>query len=194
MPARLDASRRRADVVAAALRLVARDGAAALSLRRVADEADLNVGSVRHYFDGSDDLLTATAEEVGRRMGERLASHRLDDLGAEWPERLAVFVEEVLPLDAERRDEAAVLTEFIVASRTRPILAAATARMGDDLREALSTALASAGIGGAEQEADRLAALVGGLTLDAITPHGELGPAELRATLRRHLDSLARQS
>ena len=193
MPARIDASRRRAEVVAAASRLVARDGAAALSLRRVADEAELNVGSVRHYFDGSDDLLVATAEDVGRRMGERLARHRLDDLGAEWPERLAVFVEEVLPLDVERREEAAVLVEFVIASRTRPILAAATARMGHDLREALSTALASAGVGAAEQEADRLAALIGGLTLDAITPHGELGPAELRATLRRHLESLARQ-
>ncbi|TSD58424.1 TetR/AcrR family transcriptional regulator [Aeromicrobium piscarium] len=192
MPARIDASQRRADVVAAASRLVARDGAAALSLRRVADEAELNVGSVRHYFDGSDDLLTATAEDVGRRMGERLATHRLDDLGAEWPERLAVFVEEVLPVDVERREEAAVLVEFVVASRTRPILAAATARMGRDLREALCTALASAGIGAAEQEADRLATLIGGLTMDAITPHGELGPAELRATLRRHLESLAR--
>ncbi len=190
MPARLDADRRRSDVVAAALRLVAREGAAALSLRRVADEAGLNVGSVRHYFDGSDDLLTATAEEVGRRMGERLARHRLEGIGAEWPERLAVFVEEVLPVDDQRVDEAAVLVEFIVASRTRPILAAATARMGHDLREALSAALVSAGVAGHEEEATRLGALIGGLTLDAITPHGRVDADGVRAALRHHLASL----
>ncbi|OUZ12184.1 hypothetical protein BHE97_03065 [Aeromicrobium sp. PE09-221] len=190
MPARLDAARRRADVVTAALRLVARDGAAALSLRRVADEAGLNVGSVRHYFEGSEDLLSATAEEIGRRMGERLERHRLDDIGADWPERLALFVEEVLPVDEERAAEAVVLVEFIVASRTRPILAAATARMGRDLHEALAAALASAGVGGHEAEATRLSALVGGLTLDVITPHGELDAEGVRVALRHHLATL----
>ena len=190
MPPKLDAGRRRAEVVAAALRIVARDGAASLSLRKVADEAGLNVGSVRHYFDGSDDLLTATADDVGRRMGGRLARHRLDGVAGDWREGVAAFVEEVLPLDAERRDEAAVLLEFILASRTRPLLAEATARMGRDLHDALAAALASVGVPDHEHEATRLSALVGGLTLDTVTPHGTLTAEQVREALRRHLDSL----
>ncbi|WP_198587525.1 TetR/AcrR family transcriptional regulator, partial [Brevibacterium epidermidis] len=73
MPARIDPEERRQQVIEAAFRLVIVDGIEGVSLRKVADESGLNIGSVRHYFDGHHDLLTAAAEEAGDRMGRRLA-------------------------------------------------------------------------------------------------------------------------
>lgn len=58
MPARIDPQERRQEVIRAAFRLVVAEGIEGVSLRKVADESGLNVGSVRHYFDGHHDLLT----------------------------------------------------------------------------------------------------------------------------------------
>ena len=56
MPARIDAEERRHIVIEAAFRMIVAEGLEGLTLRKVAVEADLNIGSVRHFFDGRDDL------------------------------------------------------------------------------------------------------------------------------------------
>ncbi|WP_371624412.1 TetR family transcriptional regulator C-terminal domain-containing protein [Streptomyces sp. NBC_01116] len=40
------------------------------------------------------------------------------------------------------------------------------------------------------EEAERLIAILGGLVLDAVTPHGSLGDERVRRTLRAHLRSV----
>lgn len=68
--ARIDPRERRRDIVRAAFRLVVAEGVAGMSLRKVAAESGLNIGSVRHYFRGHDELLIAAAEEAGDRMDD----------------------------------------------------------------------------------------------------------------------------
>ena len=80
MPARIDPEKRRREVVEAAFRLVIAHGVEGISLRKVAEESGLNIGSVRHYFDGHQDLLVAAAQEAGDRMGRRLAQHSVGKL------------------------------------------------------------------------------------------------------------------
>jgi AcrR family transcriptional regulator len=58
----------------AAMRLIAREGFEAVTMRKVAAEAGLSYGSLFHYFDSKDDLLLfaigrSTAEQ-GRRVSE----------------------------------------------------------------------------------------------------------------------------
>lgn len=194
MPARIDPEQRRKHVVAAALRLVVAEGIDGLSLRKVAVESGLNIGSVRHYFDDHTDLLAAAAREVGDRMDERLACHPLDDLtGRSGPaalEALQELVEELLPVDEQRRVEAIVLGEFIVAARTKPVFRPMAEQMATDMRQVLADALDALAVPDPGEEAERLTAMCVGLSLDAVTPHGSLSVERVRRTLRRHLHSI----
>lgn len=188
MPARIDADFRRKEAVEAALRLVVAEGIDGLSLRKVADESGLNIGSVRHYFDGHHDLLAAAAQEAGDRMGHRLAKYPVEHLrglrGSNAIDALQALIEEVLPVDEQRREESIVVAEFVMASRTRPVFHAMSERMGTDLAEVISEALVMLGAQDPDTGTARLVAVIGGLTLDAVTPHGALTPERIRQVLR----------
>ncbi|GAA5090432.1 TetR/AcrR family transcriptional regulator [Nocardia iowensis] len=194
MPARIDAEQRRQHVVEAAFRLVVAEGLEGLSLRKVAVESGLNIGSVRHYFDDHQDLLAAAATEVGDRMGRRLARHPVAALRGLTGERavdaLQSLLEELLPVDEERRVESIVLLEFIVAARTKPVFRPVTEQMAADLRQVVTDALRALAVPEPAEEAERITAIMEGLSLDAVTPHGSLGVERLRKTLRTHVCSV----
>ena len=68
---------RRGRIVDAALEVIATDGVAGASHRRIAAAADVPLGSMTYHFAGMDDLLRAAfsrfAEEVSRTIDDRLA-------------------------------------------------------------------------------------------------------------------------
>src|SRR5690625_1138974 len=125
MPKIVDPEQRRRHIVAAVFRVIARDGAGRASLRSIAAEADLAIGSVRHYCGSQQEIREMAIEELTRGFEARFRAH-LEDLdnvrtGALSRRVLLTRVlEEFLPLDATRRDEAAVWLEFwTAAARTR---------------------------------------------------------------------------
>jgi AcrR family transcriptional regulator len=129
MPKFVDAALRRQEVVEAVFRIIAADGLERVSLREVADEAELAVGSVRHYFASSEELLTHSFGVVVDRIVGRLraADDRLGGLlpgTAEHREAALTMLGELLPLDEERAVDACVWMAFKNAARTRPFLAA----------------------------------------------------------------------
>lgn len=193
MPTRIDLEQRRKDVIEAGFRLLVAEGISGLSLRKVAAESGLNIGSVRHYFHDHRHLLVAAATEVGDRMGKRLTRYPADSLTGLTDEpavdALQALVEELLPLDDERRVESIVLTEFIVAARVNPIFRPVTEQMAADMRQVITDALGVLDVPDPAEEAERLVAVLGGLILDAVTPHGSLTADRLRKTLRAHLRS-----
>ncbi len=171
--------------MAAVFRLVVAGGVGAVSLREVAREAGINIGSVRHYFSSHRELMAAAAHEVGERMAARLERH---GPGEEEPvERVALIAEELLPLDAERTTELIVLTEFVSAARTEELYRPMARTMAADLRTVLRDALSGAGAQCPHEAAEDLAALVAGLGHDAVLPHGSPGPDGIRASVRRFL-------
>ncbi|TDP89304.1 TetR family transcriptional regulator [Leucobacter luti] len=181
MATRVNADVQRARILDAALRRIAHGGIAELSLRKVAGESGINVGSVRHYFDGADALLTAAAAEAAKRIEARIDGSTIERLhglrGEAAVEALLVLIEELLPGDEQRRTETIAVLELVVASRTRAPFAAAAAQMGRDLRDTLAVALHALGAADPTGDARFLASLIAGLTLDAITPHGDFGDA-----------------
>src|SRR5690625_1659502 len=191
MPARIDPEERRQQVIEAAFRLVVAEGIEGVSLRKVADESGLNIGSVRHYFDGHHDLLTAAAEEAGDRMGRRLAEHPVKGLrglrGDAALDALQVLVETVMPVDDARRAETIIVVELVIASRTRPVFRAMSERMGTDLSAVMRDALDALDLPDPDLAAAQLVAVVGGLTMDAVTPHGGLSADRVREILRAQL-------
>lgn len=194
MPARIDPIERRQHIVEAAFRLVVNEGVEGVSLRKVADESGLNIGSVRHYFDGHSDLLGAAAEEAGARMGYRLEAHCAEDLrgldGEDALDALQALVEAVLPIDGPRTAETIVVLELIMASRTKPVFRPMSQRMAADLDAVLREAFTCLGVPEAELAAAQLAAVIGGLSLDSVTPHGGLSTEQLRTILRAQLRML----
>src|SRR5690349_19387501 len=158
MPARVDADKRRHHIIEAALRLVVVHGLTALTFQKVADEARLNIGSVRHYFADHETLVVGAVTEAGARMGRRLARHTPppDAPRDVAHRRLEAVVEELVPLDERRRREAAVLMEVVTAARTTPAFAPVVDQMAADLRAVLTDALHGIGVADPDLEATRL--------------------------------------
>ncbi|MGE2835107.1 TetR/AcrR family transcriptional regulator [Mycobacterium sp. SMC-4] len=192
MPPRIDAAERRRHITEAALRLVMREGLAAATFRRVASESGLNVGSVRHYFTDHESLVVAVATEAGDRMGRRLMKHRPPESGdgATLRRHLLALLAELVPLDDERHSEAVILMELITASRTTDAFRPVTTQMAADLHTVLLGALEDLGVPEPSLEAQRLASLLSGLSLDAVTAHGPRTASTIRRILRLHVNSL----
>ena len=205
MPKFVDAALRRQEVVEAVFRIVAADGLERASLREVADEAELAVGSVRHYFASSDELLAHSFGVVVDRIVGRLtaADDRLAEAQPGTPEHhqgVLTLLGELLPLDDERAVDACVWMAFKNAARTRPFLAAeadrshrAVAAIVGRLVMDLSSA-ADPDVAVDQQrlvtEAERLLA-----TLDGLTMHALLQPEWMTAqmcgdVLESHLTGL----
>lgn len=193
MPKFVDAALRRQEVVEAVFRIVAADGLERASLREVADEAELAVGSVRHYFASSDELLAHSFGVVVDRIVGRLAvaDDRLAEARPGTPEHregVLTLLGEFLPLDEERAVDACVWMAFKNAARTKPFLAveadrshravaAIIGRLVMDLSPAEAT-----GVTMDQQrlvtEAERLLA-----TLDGLTMHALLQPEWMTAQM-----------
>ncbi|MCO4274989.1 TetR family transcriptional regulator C-terminal domain-containing protein [Pseudarthrobacter sp. HLT3-5] len=202
MPKIVDAEARRAEIVEAVFRIIAVDGLERASLREVADEAGLAVGSVRHYFAGSEELLSHSFAAVVDRITGRLIA-ALPAMAASKPgtgphrEAVLTLLSEFLPLDEERAVDACVWMAFKNAARIRPFLAAEADRSHREVAAVVGqviTALVPDDGDGQQSlavEAERLLA-----TLDGLCMHALLQPAWMTAqmchdVLDRHLKSLA---
>lgn len=200
VPKIVDAEARRQDVVDAVLRIIAVDGLERASLREVADEAGLAVGSVRHYFAGSEELLAYSFSSVINRIVARLEA-TLPEIEAAAPgtadHRSAVLTLlcGILPLDETRAVEACAWMAFKNAARVRPFLAAESDRShrevavivgrvvsallpDDEPREALVV------------EAERLLATLDGLCMHALLQPAWMTPEMCTDVLERHLDGM----
>ncbi|WP_460770761.1 TetR/AcrR family transcriptional regulator [Mariniluteicoccus flavus] len=197
MPKLVDPTERRQAIIEAVFRLVCRDGITGASLRHIADEAGLNIGSVRHYFDSADDLLEAAARAMADRVANRIRSHEpaIDAAMQRGDHQAALqglvgMLEELMPLDEARRAEATVWLAFTERSRTRENLKPYAAELLFGSRE-LARALTGA-LGQPDEAAEALAACVDGLILAAVH-FPENYPAERqRAVLAHQIDTVTR--
>lgn len=200
----MDPEERRRAVAEAVFRVVCRDGLEHASLRNVAAEAGLAIGSVRHYFAGHTELMVFAMREMSARLITRLtvhAEHLLDPseplTSAERLETAVRMLAEMLPLDEERRTEAVVWLSFAATARTRPELRAHADELYDGLLALTTRILEGARRAGRLHpeadialEARRLCALLDGLSLEAAFHPGRLDACTMLAVLRAHLTAL----
>ncbi|MBH1938371.1 TetR/AcrR family transcriptional regulator [Streptomyces sp. AV19] len=204
MPKIVDPEARRRDVVDALFRVVVRDGLQRASLRAVAGEAGLNIGSVRHYFAGQRELMEFVMRAMLDRVTRRLLCgvEEIGDLGAyARAERLrlvAGLLSELLPLDGRRRAEVVVFLEFTLAARTDPAFAEIARQTAVGTRRLLRRVLVRLDESGTLPhgrdlgvEVERLAALLDGLGQAAVVHPDVLGPARCEEVLVTHLEELA---
>ncbi|MFJ3956318.1 TetR/AcrR family transcriptional regulator [Arthrobacter sp. NPDC090010] len=201
MPKVVNATARRAEVADAVFRIISADGLSKVSLREVAAEAGLVVGSVRHYFQDSAELLEhaflTANERLERRLDEQLpeVEAAAEDGSAEHLREGAVrLLAQFLPLEGDSAAECCARIEFRLASRGNPALQAeaergyrASAAVVGHLIQLFRPA------GELDElvvEAERLLSLLDGLSLHALV-HGQwLDATMCRSVLLKHLDEL----
>jgi AcrR family transcriptional regulator len=201
VPKIVDAGARRQDVVQAVLRIIAVDGLERASLREVADEAGLAVGSVRHYFAGSDELLAFSFGAVVDRIVSRL-QRLLPAVDGAVPgspahrQAVLTLLGGMLPLDQDSAVEACAWLAFKNAARIRPFLAAVADRSHREVAAVVGSVVASLQPDEPQEnlvvEAERLLATLDGLCMHALLQPGWMTAQMCGDVLERHLDGLAR--
>jgi AcrR family transcriptional regulator len=113
MPKLVDHEIRRREITDSMRRLIARRGLESATFQSVAAEAGISVRLVQYYFGNKRALLLATQSAVVEDAGARFAS-RWAALGGDVPPRDAIraIIDELLPFDRSRRDDAIVLAQF----------------------------------------------------------------------------------
>jgi AcrR family transcriptional regulator len=194
MPRQVDPERRRAELAEAVWTVIRRDGLQRASVRNVAREAGLSMGSLRHYFASQSELLCFAMQLVGDRARARIRAMAPEPDPRQAAERL---LHQLVPLDDERRAESEVWLAFTGHALVDPEQRAIHERIHDQLHGACATAitlLADAGLTARDLdiplEATRLHALVDGLAVHAVMRPSELPPSRIEAVLARHLDTL----
>lgn len=183
--------------------MIRRDGVQAASVRAVAAEAGWSPGSLRHYFNTQSELLRFAIELILERVPQRLRD-RLDDANLDPPDRAQAIMEELLPLDDERNVEMLVWLAFTDRARVDQTLTSIRQQAWDGTRYLCRLVVAD--LRGVprpellvdplpdpddESRAERLHALVDGLSLQGITYPDRMPPDRLRAVLADHLHDLA---
>jgi AcrR family transcriptional regulator len=197
VPKIVDHETRREEIAEALWRVVRRDGIRAASVRTIAAEAGWSAGAVRYYFPDQDGLLSFAMDLVTRRVGDRIS--RLDPKGTAIAVALR-YLEEALPLDAERRAEFDVWLAFMAQAQAES--GAGTLQRHVDavhgglrqLCDSLLHALAEAGSlrDGLDlrREVERLHAVIDGLALHAAIQPSHTTPARVRQLVRHHIETL----
>ena len=204
MPKIVNADDRRELVADAVFRVIRERGLTQASLRNVAAEARLALGSVRHYFDNQAELMEfafrVNSERIHLRALDKLEVLEDEDLPTEAEallEKCAVVLEELLPIDEARSADAVVHMEFMLDARTNQTLVDAAqddyratgAVVGRVVLQLLESPLAVSGLVPVD-EAERLIGLLDGLSLRLVLQPAWAAPEQGQATLRRHLQTL----
>lgn len=204
MPKIVDADQRRELVADAVFHLIAERGLTQASLRNVAQRAGLALGSVRHYFDDQAELMEfafrVNSERIHLRALEKLEALEAEELPAEREalvEKCSGVLAELLPLDEPRRADAVVHMEFMLDARTNRLLSDAAqddyratgAVVGRVVLQLLESPLVTKVLTPVD-EAERLIAVLDGLSLRMVLQPAWSAPEHGVATLRRHLEDL----
>lgn len=193
MPKIVDPQARRDEVLAAAWRVIERDGLKGATIRAIAAEAGASTAVVTHYFRNKDDVLRSALDLSHARIGER-RERKL--VGLSGMAALETALLHMLPLDAERRLELHIEVNFWVRaisdedSRNQHL--ASHDRSLRLLSGLVAQAIESGEIDSSldpRRAADGLLAFIDGLGVDAIMHPNRLSPARQRALLK---DQLAR--
>lgn len=164
MSSRIDREARKAELAEAAWRVILRSGVSAVSVRTVAEEAGLAVGSLRHVFPTRTELLVYSAELMMERAYERITN--LPREGSTEDHVLAV-VKNLVPFTEQTRAEMDVNIALIAEATAVPELK--VLRDSAHAQIAAACIWLAAALRGEDPEAPSEAATRSGRRLHALT-------------------------
>ena len=194
MPKIVDHDERRREVLTAASRVIVRDGIDAATTRAIAKEAGYSNGVLAHYFTDKDEILLSALRQSHQRIRERL-TRKIE--GATGLAALRELLLDNLPLDAERTQETRLEVSFWSRSLASEHLAEVQRAEAAELRTAVRRLLGEARAAGElttdenlDDVAERLLALVDGLSLHLLLYPGRLARVDLERLMLSALDYL----
>lgn len=194
MPKIVDHEQQRCLFADAAMRLVARDGFEAVTMRKVAGEAGLSYGSLFHYFDSKDDLLLFAISRSTAEQGRRVNEFTSREKGLKALEQL--ITEDSL-VDSATRDDWMVWQAFIYRSALQERFARMHARLIDGWVERIRSLLEEARSRGEVRpdidpaaEAAALWVFSAGLGQQGLLHPEFMPPRRQKALIRNYLDKL----
>lgn len=184
---------RRRHIGEAVWRIIRRDGISAVSTRAVAAEADMALGSLRHYFPRQSDVLAFAMQLVVDRTARRI--EQLTAAARDGAPDAQLVLEQYLPLDDERREEMEVWLAFVGATFADERLEPAKREWDDGMLAVVRQVVASVSRPGTSSAAldlaaDRLRALIDGLAAHLVGTHPALEGGRARAILADELSRL----
>lgn len=144
-------------VIAAAWRLIAREGVLALTVKALADESRVAVSSMRYTMPSQAVMRERALEAIAPSIRDRVGALPANLEGG--PERARLL----LPLDAERRLEAAVLLTLSASALTEPGLQPIWREVDGTIRDVGAEALRALGVRGDVLPLGHLHAFMNGL-------------------------------
>lgn len=198
MPKIVDHQQRKEQLAEAAWRVIRKEGLDGLSVRRVADEAGMSLGSLRHYFHSQDELVAFSMRLISERANARI--DRLPFNGQPYHDMMLVLAE-LIPLDEQRLAEAEVWLAFSGKAVSDPAIRELSREVFDSLyggfRQSLAQLIArklTRENVDVDLETRRLHALIDGLVLHLATFPERLEREEVMRVVAYHLQSILKQA
>lgn len=183
-----DALDRREQLIAAAARVLVRDGSAGMRVRDVAVEAGVSTGIVHYYFGSKDEILVDALRWAIGKPAERFAELRRD---GDHLRVLATLLEVSLPHPGVLFDEYVLWLELWTAVTHDPALQPLCEELAADYREELVKLVregTSAGafhpIAAPDEVAERISAMVDGLCFRSVVGYSWTPLERVRTMLR----------
>ncbi|HDR7827800.1 TPA: TetR/AcrR family transcriptional regulator [Bacillus anthracis] len=194
MPKIVDHDEKRKQIAEAAWNIIRKEGVEKASIRRVAAEAGISSGALRHYFSTQDEMLLFI-------MNYYLEEGKKRSQNKEWSENPVQAVEEVLlelvPIDEEKKIETSVWWILALRSLTSDTIRDKKDEMTDGTYELANSMIEILALKGvlsdsmnAELEKSRLTALIEGLSIHALLRPDVYSPEKVKEVIRYHLETL----
>lgn len=172
MPKKVNADERRADLLVAVWKVIAREGLDKATVRAIARETGRSAGTLAHYFTDKDDVLVSALQLSHERIAARW-EEKLSDL--KGLSALRELVLDNLPLDDDRDLETRLAVNYWSRAVTHESVVSSQWRKGPKLIDRI-TSLVREGQQleeirddqSAENIAERLHALIDGLSLHSL--------------------------
>lgn len=198
MPKIVDHDARRQEYLDAMWRVVDRDGAEAVSTRSVAAEAGYSKSNIRYYFDSQAALMGAAVEQIMQHAGGRLSSIDRSQLDLDLATKMVMIT---IPDTPARRRQTAIWLNLVNHIETNPELKPVLRRLNLAVRTAVQDfvdLMADNGLLGRgrdrEFEAERLHALIDGLSVQTMYDRSMMSPTAIRRIVRAHLADMGRSA
>lgn len=190
---RAEPDARRASLVEACARVLAREGASGASVRAIAAEAGVSPGLVGHYFDGVDALVAATYAHVGAQVDAAIDA-ALEQAGPDPRARLEAYLTASFTPAIARGELLATWVAFWSLTASREDIARQHDEQYARFRARLEGLLADCGVAKERRrtQAIALTALVDGLWLELCLSPAVLSAAEAAGIVREQAGAAIR--
>ncbi|MFT4412820.1 TetR/AcrR family transcriptional regulator [Fredinandcohnia humi] len=196
MPKIVDHDKQKEKLAEATLRIIKRDGMEQATVRNIAKEANMSVGSLRHYFSTQSELYAFTMNLVSERVNNRISQM---DFNGPPLEVMTNVLKEVVPLKPETRLEMEVWLAFTARALVDPFLKPLSERVYIELKEGITRiidGLLLLNLGKPDMnkdlEIERLYALVDGLAMHSILHPDKISAEMVELVIAHHLQTLCK--